>query len=113
MDVRTGAIRLAALFPNPGNVLRPGQYARVHTAIEVQTGALVVPQKAVVELQGTHEVALIDDNKIRIRTVDLGETVGPEWIVRTGLKPGDRVVVEGLQKVREGMQVSPKLSPRR
>jgi len=109
VDVRTGAIRLAGLFPNPGNSLRPGQYGRVRTATQVQQGALLVPQQAVFDLQGTHQVAVVDDtNKVAIRAVTLGDTVGHQWIVRDGVKPGERVIVEGLQKVRTGMIVDPK-----
>ncbi|MBV9745324.1 MAG: efflux RND transporter periplasmic adaptor subunit [Acidobacteriia bacterium] len=108
VDVRTGAIRLAGLFPNPGNSLRPGQYARIRTAIRTQRAAMLVPQQAIGDLQGTHQVAVVDkSNKVRIQAVNVGETVGPEWIVRDGLKPGERVVVEGLQKVRQGMTVNP------
>jgi membrane fusion protein (multidrug efflux system) len=108
VDVRTGAIRIAGLFPNPGNTLRPGQYGRVRRA-RVQPGALLIPQEAVMELQGTRLVAVVDSgDKIAIRPVQLGETIGHDWIVREGVKPGERVVVEGLQKVRQGMQVDPK-----
>ena len=108
VDVRTGAIRLAGLFPNPGNSLRPGQYGRVRTAIRTRPGALLVPQQAVSDLQGTHQVAIVDrDNRVRIQPVSLGETVGSEWIVREGVKPGERVIVEGLQKLRQGMVVNP------
>jgi membrane fusion protein (multidrug efflux system) len=109
VDVRTGAIRIAGIFPNPGNVLRPGQYGRVRAAIEVQRGALVVPQQAVFDLQGTRELAVVGgDNKVSIRAVTLGETFGHDWIVREGVKPGERVVAEGVQKVRPGMPVDPK-----
>ncbi|HME10324.1 MAG TPA: efflux RND transporter periplasmic adaptor subunit [Bryobacteraceae bacterium] len=109
VDVRTGAIRVAALFPNPGNSLRPGQYGRVRSAVRIEPGALLVPQLAVIDLQGTHQVAVVDSgNMVRIQAVDLGETIGKEWIVQKGLKPGERVIVEGIQKVRQGMQVDPK-----
>ncbi|HUB81631.1 MAG TPA: efflux RND transporter periplasmic adaptor subunit [Bryobacteraceae bacterium] len=109
VDVRTGAIRLAGLFPNPGNSLRPGQYGRVRAATQVLQGALLIPQQAVFDLQGTHEVAVVGaDNKVAIRTVTLGDTVGHQWIVREGVKPGERVIVEGLQKVRTGMVVDPR-----
>jgi RND family efflux transporter MFP subunit len=109
VDVRTGAIRLAGLFPNPGNTLRPGQYGRVRTSTQTQQGALLVPQQAVIDLQGTHQLAVVDTaNKVSIRTVNLGETVGHDWIIRDGIKPGERVIVEGLQKVRPGMQVNVK-----
>jgi len=109
VDVRTGALRLAGLFPNPGNTLRPGQYGRVRTSSQTQQGALLVPQQAVIDLQGTRQLAVVDEsNKVSIRTVQLGETVGHDWIVRDGVKPGERVVVDGIQKVRPGMQVDPK-----
>ena len=109
VDVRTGAIRVAGLFPNPGNLLRPGQYARVRTAIQVQKGALLIPQQAVFDLQGTQELAVVDRaNKVTIRAATLGDTVGHQWIVRDGVKAGERVIVEGLQKVRTGMIVDPK-----
>jgi membrane fusion protein (multidrug efflux system) len=108
VDVRTGAIRIAGLFPNPGNNLRPGQYGRVRRA-RVQPGALLIPQEAVMELQGTRLVAVVGSgNKVSIRPVQLGDTVGHDWIVRQGVNAGERVVVEGLQKVRQGMQVDPK-----
>ena len=108
VDVRTGAIRIAGLFPNPGNTLRPGQYGRVRRA-RVQPGAVLIPQQAVMELQGTRLIAVVDGgNKVNVRPVQLGETVGHDWIVLQGVKPGERVVVEGLQKVRQGMQVDPK-----
>jgi len=108
VDVRTGAIRIVGLFPNPGNSLRPGQYGRVRTA-RIQPGTLLVPQRAVMELQGSRLIAVIDaSNKVSIRPVRLGETSGNDWIVREGVKPGERVVVDGLQKVRQGMQVNPK-----
>jgi RND family efflux transporter MFP subunit len=109
VDVRTGAIQLAALFPNPENTLRPGQYGRIRTATRVQTGALLVPQRAVNELQGNYQIAVVDrDNKVDIRAAKVGERIGSEWIVNDGLHPGERVIVEGLQKVRPGMQVNPK-----
>lgn len=108
VDVKTGAMRIAGLFPNPNNVLRPGQYGRVRTALRVQTGALLVPQEAVFDLQGTRQLAVVGrDNKVSIRPVTLGETFGHDWIVSEGVKPGERVVVEGVQKVRPGMQVDP------
>jgi RND family efflux transporter MFP subunit len=109
VDVRTGAIRVAALFPNPENSLRPGQYGKVRVARSVLQGALLVPQRAVIDLQGTHQLAVIDSaNKVNIRPVTLGDTVGEQWIIASGVHPGERVVVEGIQKVRTGMQVNPK-----
>ena len=105
----TGAIRLAGLFSNPGNVLRPGGYAKVRAVIRVQHDALLVPQRAVSELQGSYQVAAVDDkNKVSIRTVQVGDRVGSQWVVADGLKPGERVIAEGVQKVRQGMQVNPK-----
>jgi RND family efflux transporter MFP subunit len=105
----TGAIRLAGLFPNPGNVLRPGGYGKVRAVIRVQQNALLVPQRAVTELQGGYQVAAVDgDNKVSIRTVNVGDRVGNQWIIADGLKPGERVIAEGVQKVRLGMQVNPK-----
>jgi RND family efflux transporter MFP subunit len=105
----TGAIRLAVLFANPGNILRPGQYAKVRTATRVQSGALLVPQRAVSELQGNYQVAVVDpENKVSIRTVKVGDRIGTTWIINEGLKPGERVVAEGVQKVRADSQVNPK-----
>src|SRR5579864_7015501 len=104
----TGAIRLAGLFPNPGNILRPGQYGRIRTSTRTHLGALLVPQRAVTELQGTYQVAVVDrENKISIRTVKVGERTGRMWIIEEGLKPGERVVAEGVQKVGPGMAVKP------
>jgi RND family efflux transporter MFP subunit len=109
VDVKTGAIRLAVLFANPGNNLRPGLYGRVRAAVRTQQGALLVPQRAIIDLQGTRQIAVVDSsNMVRIRPVNLGETIGSEWIVNDGVKPGERVIVEGLQKARQGMQVTPK-----
>ena len=105
----TGAIRIVALFPNPGNILRPGGYGRVRTAYRVQKDALLVPQRAVSELQGGYQVAVVDgENKVSIRTVKVGDRVGAEWIVAEGLKQGERVVAEGVQKARAGTLVNPK-----
>jgi RND family efflux transporter MFP subunit len=105
----TGAIRIAAVFPNPGNILRPGGYGKVRTAYRIQEDALLVPQRAVSELQGGYQVAVLDrENKVGIRTVRVGDRIGSQWIISEGLKRGERVVVEGVQKVRAGMQVNPK-----
>src|SRR5205823_8331185 len=107
----TGAVRVAALFPNPNNALRPGEFGRVRVKFEVAQGALLVPQRAVMELQGSYQVAVVDaDNKIHIQPVRVGERSGPMWIIQEGLKPGQRVVVEGIQKVKEGATVTPKES---
>jgi RND family efflux transporter MFP subunit len=109
VDVGTGAIRIVGLFPNPGNILRPGGYGRVRTAVRVQKDALLVPQRAVTELQGAYQIAVVDDqNKVSLRTVQVGDRVGTQWIVADGLKPGERVIAEGVQKVRQGAHVNPK-----
>ncbi len=109
VNVGTGTIQLAGLFPNPGNILRPGGYGRIRTAVRIQKGALLVPQRAVTELQGGYEVAVVDrENTVSIRTVSVGDRVGSDWIITGGLKPGDRVVAEGVEKVRPGSQVNPK-----
>jgi membrane fusion protein (multidrug efflux system) len=105
----TGAILLAGLFPNPGNILRPGQYGRVRAVTATRTGTLLVPQRAVTELQGNYQVAVVDtENKVAIRTVKVGERVGNMWIVQEGLQPGERVVAEGVQKAAPGTRVNPK-----
>jgi RND family efflux transporter MFP subunit len=112
VDVRTGALRLLGLFPNPGNILRPGLYARVRAITKMKKGALVVPQRAVTELQGTYRVAVVSkDNKVDIRSVKTGERVGSIWIIDEGIKPGERVVVEGILRVKEGMTVNPRPFP--
>jgi RND family efflux transporter MFP subunit len=109
VDVRTGAIRVAGLFANPGNTLRPGQYGKIRTALRVQPGALLVPQRAVNELQGIYQIAVVDaQNKVNIRTVKVGDRIGSDWLINEGIQPGERVVAEGIQKVRPGMQVNPK-----
>jgi RND family efflux transporter MFP subunit len=109
VDPGTGAIRIAGLFSNPGNILRPGQYGRIRTATDTKQGALLVPQRAVSELQGSYQVAVVgSDNKVSIRPVKVGERVGTMWIIDEGIKPGERVVVEGSQKVKEGAPVNPK-----
>jgi membrane fusion protein (multidrug efflux system) len=97
------------LFPNPGNILRPGGYGKVRAVIRVRQNALLVPQRAVSELQGGYQVAALDDqNKVSIRSVQVGDRVGNEWVIADGLKPGDHVIAEGVQKARPGMQVNPK-----
>jgi len=109
VNINTGAIRIAGLFPNPGNILRPGGYAKVRAAVKVQKDALLVPQRAVTQTQGTYQLAVVDgEDKVNIRSVQLGEQFGNQWIVKDGVKPGERVVAEGVQKVRQGAQVKPK-----
>jgi membrane fusion protein (multidrug efflux system) len=108
VDVRTGTIKVAALFPNPGNVLRPGQFARVRAERQIKKGALMVPQRAVTELQGSYQVAVVGfDNKVDIRPVKVAERVDNLWVIDAGLKIGERVVVEGVQKVKQGMNIKP------
>ena len=105
----TGAIRLAALFPNPNNILKPGGYAKVRAVIRTEERALLVPQRAVSELQGGYQVAVLDaENKVAIRPVTVGPQVDRRWVIASGLNPGDRVVAEGVQKVRTGVRVNPK-----
>ena len=105
----TGSIRVAGLFANPGNTLRPGQYARIRFSFRSKPHALLVPQRAVSELQGSYQVAVVDrDNKVSIRNVQPSDRVGSQWIIDRGLNPGERVVAEGTQKVRSGMTVVPK-----
>ena len=109
VDQNTGSIQLAALFPNPGNVLRPGQYAKVRGVVRTQKGALLIPQAAVTDLQGSYQVDVVGgDNKISIRPVTVGDRVGTKWIIQDGLKPGERVVAQGQQTLRPGTTVQPK-----
>jgi membrane fusion protein (multidrug efflux system) len=109
VNVSTGAIQIAGLFPNPGNILRPGQYGRVRAAVRIEKGALLVPQRAVTELQGGYQVAVVGrDNTVSIRNVRAGDRIGTRWIIEEGLEPSDLVVAEGVQKVRAGVQVNPK-----
>ncbi len=109
VDPSTGTIRVVAAFPNPGNILRPGQYGRVRVETNMKKGALLVPQSAVAQSQGSYQVAVVSsDHKVSMRTVKPGETVGTMWVIDDGLKPGEQVVVEGLQQLREGTTVTPK-----
>lgn len=109
VDFKTGTIEVVGEFPNPQGLLLPGMFARVRAMVRVQSGALLVPQRAVAEMQGHRLVAFIDaDDKISIRPVTVGEMVGDQWIIAgSGLKAGDRIVAEGIQKVREGDIVQP------
>jgi RND family efflux transporter MFP subunit len=109
VDANTGTIRVVGSFPNPNNLLRPGQFGRVVAEMGTQKSALLVPQRAVTELQGSFQLAVVGaDNKVNLRPVKVGPTIGKMLIIQDGLKPGERVVVEGLQKVREGTVVTPK-----
>jgi membrane fusion protein (multidrug efflux system) len=112
VDVKTGTIMLAGIFPNPGNLLRPGQYGKVRVAMDLKKGALLVPQRAVTELQGAFQIAVVGaDNKVEIKAVEPGQRVGSLWVIDKGLAPGDRIVVEGMQKVKPGMEVNPQPAP--
>jgi RND family efflux transporter MFP subunit len=109
VDLKTGTIRFAAGFDNPNGVLRPGQFARVRFPTSVAKNALLVPQRAVIETQGTYQVAVVTpENKASIRPVKVGQRVGNMWIIQEGVQPSERVIVEGFQKVKEGAPVNPK-----
>jgi RND family efflux transporter MFP subunit len=109
VDVNTGTLQIAGLFPNPDYILRPGQYALVRAKTETRHGAILLPQRAVSELQGSYQVAIVDaDKKAHIKTVQVGDQVGNDWLIQSGLEPNDQVVAEGTQKVREGMAVDPR-----
>jgi membrane fusion protein (multidrug efflux system) len=108
MNQQTGAIRIAASFPNPGNVLRPGQFGRVSASTEIRHQALLVPQAAVQELQGIEQIYVAgSDNHVHVVNVKLGPQIGSDWIIENGLKPGDRVVTDNVQKLRDGAPISP------
>ncbi|HEX7421023.1 MAG TPA: efflux RND transporter periplasmic adaptor subunit [Thermoanaerobaculia bacterium] len=112
VDVKTGTITTIGIFPNPGNILRPGQYAKIRAATEVRRGAILVPQRAVNELQGVYQVAVVGpDNKAEIRTVAIGPQIGNVWLINHGLQPGDRVVIGGFSRLKSGMTVVPKEVP--
>lgn len=103
----TGALRVEALFPNPNYALRPGEFARIRTKFGIESNAMVIPQRAVGELQGSYQVDVVDDeNKAHVRPVVVGDRTGSMWIIKEGLHPGDKVIVEGTQKVREGIPVT-------
>jgi RND family efflux transporter MFP subunit len=108
VDSRTGTIQVRGEFPNPGNVLRPGQYARIRAVTELRKSAMLIPQQAVSELQGVYQVGVVGaDNKVTIQTVKLGPQFGDMWVVESGLQAGDNVVVDGLQRIKTGMTVAP------
>ncbi len=109
VDTSTGTFKVASLFANPDNLLRPGQYGKVRATMSVDKGALLVPQRAVTEIQGKYLVAVVGaDNKVDIRPVMVGERVGTEWVITKGLQPGEQVIAEGTQKARPGATVTPK-----
>ena len=108
VDQQTGTIKIAGAFANPGNILRPGQYAKVRAVTQILKGALLIPQRAVSQLQGSAQVAVVGaDNKVTIRAVQTGERVDAMWIISSGLMAGDQVVAEGAQKVKAGSSVTP------
>ena len=108
VNVRTGAILVKVMFPNPGNVLRPGGFGSISTIVNIQRNALLVPQRAVTELQGGYLVAVVDKaNTVSIRPIKVGPRIDSMWIVSEGLKANERIVAEGVQKVRDGMEVHP------
>ena len=106
IDPTTGTLKVGALFPNKESLLRPGQYGRIRAMTEVKKGALLIPQRAVTEMQGKYLVAVVGaDNKVDVRPVQIGERVGGDWLIEKGLQPGEQVVAEGTQKVRPNMTV--------
>jgi membrane fusion protein (multidrug efflux system) len=108
IDVRTGTIRVVGEFPNPNGLLVPGMFVRVRATIKTQTNALLVPQRAVTEMQGRYLIAFVGaDNKVSVRPVTAGERVGSDWVISGDIKAGDKVVAEGIQKVRDGTLVNP------
>lgn len=108
VDSRTGTIQVRGEFPNPGNVLRPGQYARIRAVTELRKSAILIPQQAVSELQGVYQIGVVGaDNKVTIKTVKLGPQFGDMWVVESGLAAGENVVVDGLQRIKTGMTVAP------
>lgn len=111
VDASTGTLLVQAVFPNPGNILRPGGYAKVRAATRVIESALVVPQRAVLDLQGTYQIYVVDSDKASVRDVTVGPRTGSDWVITKGLEPGEQVIVEGLQKVRNGVVVSAKPAP--
>jgi membrane fusion protein (multidrug efflux system) len=112
IDAATGTIMMEAAFPNPGGIVRPGQFARVRAAVDLKQGAILVPQRAVSELQGIYNVAVVGgDDTIELRMVKPAQRIGTLWVIDSGLKAGERVVVEGMQKVRSGVKVKPEMVP--
>jgi membrane fusion protein (multidrug efflux system) len=111
VDAATGTVGVQLMFPNPELVLRPGQFGRARILLETKSGALLVPQRAVQELQNLYSVAVVQDNKVSFRNVKVGARVGSDWVIEEGLKPGEKVVTEGLQRIQDGSTVSAKAAP--
>src|SRR5262249_31780277 len=106
VDITSGTVLARGIFPNPGNLLRPGQYAKVRVVVEVKKSALLIPQRAVQDVQGIHQVAVVRaDDTVDVRTIKVDTRVGSLWVVTDGLKSGERVVVEGGDRVRPGQKV--------
>ena len=111
VDTTTGAMLVQASFPNPEKLLRPGQFVRVRIRGQVVKDGILIPQRCVMELQGLHNVYVVDaDNKTEIREITVGPKVGSNWLITKGLKPGEKVVYEGLQKVKDGIEVKPTMA---
>ncbi|MEJ2516280.1 MAG: efflux RND transporter periplasmic adaptor subunit [Gammaproteobacteria bacterium] len=109
VDPTTGTLTVEADFPNPDRLILPGQFARIRAEVEVRRDALAVPQRAVIDTQGVYQLAVVnDDDTVELRRVEMGPRVGTEWIVNSGLAPGERIALEGLQRLRSGMKVTPK-----
>ena len=112
VDVKTGTLTAVAEFPNPSALLRPGQFGRVRAAVETAENAIVIPKRAVQEIQGMQTVLVVGaDNMVALRTIKPGETVGSLLVINDGLKPGERVIVDGIQKARPGTKVNPTAAP--
>ena len=110
VNIQTGTIKIQGVFPNPDAVLRPGLFAKIRAATDVRKDALLVPQAAVLETQGQYQVAVVGaDDKVTMRMVKIGKQVGDLRIIDEGVSPGERVIIEGLQKVSEGTEVKPRL----
>jgi membrane fusion protein (multidrug efflux system) len=109
VNPNTGTLQMVGLFPNPNLILRPGQYARVRAQTRVHRGAILLPQRAVAEMQGAYQVVIVDgENKARLRPVKVGPQTGANWVIESGITSGDRVIIEGTQKAKEGEPVIPK-----
>ncbi len=112
VDAQTGTLLVKFAFANPERLIRPGQYGRVRVTAETLPNALLVPQRAIKEIQGIYQLAVVGaDNKVALRTVKVGPRFGDLWVISEGLKPGEKIVAEGLQRVRDGSVVTPKLEP--
>lgn len=112
VDPKTGTILVVATFPNPGNILRPGQFGRVQAVTETVRGAVLIPQRAVSEIQGRHQIAVVgSDHRVALRNVEVGPRVDTMWVIASGLRPGEQVIIEGLAKAADGALVAPKAAP--